>query len=46
MTTLEELNGKVQTNVFDGESWERQLHDNMTEADVYLYKLGVLNEQE
>lgn len=44
MISTEEFNGQIQVNVFGGESWERHLFANMTEADIYLYTRGLLHE--
>ena len=43
MTTFEELNGQILVNVFDGETWSRELFANMREADIYLHQRGLLN---
>ena len=43
MTTIEEFNGQILVNVFDGESWSRELFANMREADIYLFQRGLLN---
>ena len=32
--------GKYLISIFDGESWERNLFDNMDEVEIYLYQHG------